>query len=70
MTNRTFKSGACREQGSLPPPRVDDYVGPDNPVRAIDAYVCSLDLYAQPTYETFKTSARPDNAAAARRSSA
>ena len=44
MTNRTFKSGISREQGSLLPPRVDDYVGPDNPVRAIDAYVCSLDL--------------------------
>jgi transposase len=44
MTNRTFKSGICREQESLFPPRMDDYVGPDNPVRAIDAYVCSLDL--------------------------
>jgi transposase len=44
MTNRTYKTGACREQGSLLPPRMDDYVGPDNPVRAIDAYVRSLDL--------------------------
>src|SRR5215467_11186348 len=44
MTNRTFKTGDCREQGMLLPPRMDDYVGPDNPVRAIDAYVCSLDL--------------------------
>jgi transposase len=44
MTNRTFKSGISREQASLLPPRLDDYVGPDNPVRAIDAYVCSLDL--------------------------
>lgn len=39
-----FKTGSCREQQSLLPPRMDDYVGPDNPVRAIDAYVCSLDL--------------------------
>ena len=44
MTNRTFKAGECREQGRLLPPRMDDYVGPDNPVRAIDAYVASLDL--------------------------
>jgi transposase len=44
MTNRIFKSGISREQASLLPPRMDDYVGPDNPVRAIDAYVASLDL--------------------------
>src|SRR3954453_1769255 len=44
MTNRTYKSGVCREQASLLPPRMDDYVGLDNPVRAIDAYVRSLDL--------------------------
>ena len=44
MTNRTFKIGLCREQASFLPPAVDDYVGPNNPVRAIEAYVCSLDL--------------------------
>src|SRR5271167_4091251 len=44
MTNRTFKAGDCREQGRLFPARTDDYVGRDNSVRAIDAYVCSLDL--------------------------
>jgi transposase len=44
MTNRTFKSGHCREQVSLLPARMDDYVGLDNPVRAIDAYVGSLDM--------------------------
>jgi transposase len=44
MTNRTFKSGISREQASLLPPRMDDYVGADNPVRAIDTYVGSLDL--------------------------
>src|SRR4051794_19937429 len=44
MTNRTFKSGHCRDQGSLLPARMDDYVGLDNPVRAIDAYVGSLDI--------------------------
>jgi hypothetical protein len=40
--NRTFKTGMCREQPSFLPPRVEDYVGPDN--RAIEAYVCALDL--------------------------
>ena len=44
MTNRTFKSGDSREQPSLLPPRIEDYVGPDNPVRAIDSFVHSLDL--------------------------
>lgn len=46
MTTRSFKVGMSREQGSFLPPRIDDYVGPDNPVRAIEAYVCSLDLAA------------------------
>ena len=44
MTNRAFKSGESREQPSLFPPRIEDYVGPDNPVRAIDSFVCALDL--------------------------
>jgi transposase len=44
MTNRTFKTGASREQASLLPPRIEDYVGPDNAVRAIESYVCALDL--------------------------
>src|ERR1700687_1864702 len=44
MTNRTFKTGPCREQSSFLPPRVEDYVGLDNIVRAIDAFVSSLDL--------------------------
>lgn len=46
MTNHPFKSGASREQASLLPARVEDYVGADNPVRAIDAYVAALDLSA------------------------
>jgi len=46
MTNRTFKSGVDRSQASLLPSRVEDYVGPDNPVRAIEAYVAALDLGA------------------------
>src|SRR5947209_20271094 len=44
MTNRTFKAGASREQASLLPPRVEDYVAADNPVRAIESYVEALDL--------------------------
>src|SRR3954468_19732632 len=44
MTNHSFKSGASREQASLLPPRIEDYVGPDNPVRAIEGYVDVLDL--------------------------
>jgi transposase len=44
MTNRTFKTGESRQQASLLPPRIEDYVGPDNPVRAIESFVCSLNL--------------------------
>jgi transposase len=44
MTNRTYKAGVSREQASLLPARVEDYVGRDNPVRAIEAYVKRLDL--------------------------
>jgi transposase len=44
MTNRTFKTGESRDQGSLLPGRVEDYVGPDNPVRAIESFVCALNL--------------------------
>jgi transposase len=44
MTNRAYKTGPCREQLSLLPPRVEDYVARDNPVRAIEAYVSALDL--------------------------
>src|SRR3954451_22446396 len=44
MTNRTFKTGESREQPSLLPARVEDYIGPDNPVRAIESFVGALDL--------------------------
>src|SRR5258705_10466133 len=44
MTNRTFKIGDSRDQTCLLPPRIEDYVGPDNPVRAIESFVCVLDL--------------------------
>jgi transposase len=44
MTNHLFKAGVSREQASLLPARVEDYVSRDNPVRAIDCYVCALAL--------------------------
>src|SRR4029077_14019645 len=43
-TNRTYKSGQSRDQASFLPPCLEDYVGRDNAVRAIDAYADSLDL--------------------------
>lgn len=39
-------SGQDRSQTLLFPESVDDYVGPDNPVRFIDAFVDGLDLAA------------------------
>jgi transposase len=44
MTNHTFKVGDSRDQASLLPARIEDYVGPDNAVRAIESFVCALDL--------------------------
>src|SRR5258706_5740716 len=44
MTNRAFKTGESREQGRLLPPRIEDYVWPDNAVRAIESFVGALDL--------------------------
>ena len=46
MTNHTFKTGCCREQASFLPPRVEDYVDRNNPVRAIETYVEALDVEA------------------------
>src|ERR1700674_2997865 len=42
----THLSGHDRSQLLLLPEAVDDYVGPDNPVRFIDAFVDQLDLAA------------------------
>lgn len=44
MTNRVFKAGVSRDQVSLLPARLEDFVGRDNPARAIDAFVAALDL--------------------------
>ena len=46
MTNRRYQKVRSRTTVQLLPPCLDDYVGPDNPVRAIDAHVDSLDLGA------------------------
>jgi transposase len=44
MRRRQYKTGYDRRQGMLLPPRIDEYVDENNPVRAIDAYVETLDM--------------------------
>jgi transposase len=44
MIRRQYKTGYDRQQGMLLPPRIDEYVNEDNAVRAIDAYVETLDM--------------------------
>jgi transposase len=46
MSQRRYKAGIDRQQELLFPPCVDDYINEEHPVRAIDAYVDSLDLRA------------------------
>ncbi|WP_137009962.1 IS1182 family transposase [Aquitalea aquatilis] len=41
-----FIQGDCRSQTALLPALLDDYVGEDNPVRIVDAFVEQLDLRA------------------------
>ena len=41
-----YMTGPARSQTLLLPPAIDDYVGPDNAVRFIDAFVDGLDLAA------------------------
>jgi len=41
---RRYRQGSDRNQGQLLPVSVEDYVGPDNPARVIDAFVDSLDI--------------------------
>ena len=42
----THIAGPDRSQTLLLPESLDEYVGPDNPVRFIDAFVDGLDLTA------------------------
>ncbi len=44
MSPRQYKQGIDRDQGFLLPATLDEYVSADNPVRAIEVYVASLDL--------------------------
>ena len=46
MPSSFYKTGSARDQALLLPARIEDYVGRDNAVRAIEAYVASLDLAA------------------------
>lgn len=46
MTQRRYKQGIDRFQETLFPPRLEDYVSEDNPARAIDTYIDSLDMGA------------------------
>ena len=39
IQNRREPGPAC-----LLPPRIEDYVGPDNPIRAIESFVCAVEL--------------------------
>lgn len=43
---KRFVEGAARDQGGLFPAHLEDFVGEDNPVRAVDAFVETLDLRA------------------------
>ncbi len=45
MRNRRYKATKNRNQGVLFPPSIDEYVGENNTVRAIDAYVEGLDMF-------------------------
>lgn len=44
MSKRKYKTGVDRAQEHLLPARVEDYVSQGNAVRAVDAYVATLDL--------------------------
>ena len=44
MPSTYYKTGGVRQQALLLPARIEDYVGRDNAVRAIEAYVASVDL--------------------------
>lgn len=46
MTSRRYKEGRSRQQAMLMPPSIEEYIDANNPVRAIDLYVDSLDLRA------------------------
>ena len=47
--------GCDRNQTLLLPNSVDDYIGPDNPVRFVDAFVEQLDLQGAGFFELSPT---------------
>jgi hypothetical protein len=42
---KRFVEGEARDQGGLFPAHLDDFIGEDNPVRAVDVFVEMLDLH-------------------------
>jgi len=56
---KRFIEGVNRNQATLFPERLDDYVGDDNPVRAIDAFVDAFDLSALGFDVVPETTGRP-----------
>ena len=42
--SRRYKPSASRHQNMLLPMRIEDYIHQDNQIRAIDAYVDTLDM--------------------------
>ena len=46
VTSMNHRSGLDRSQTLLLPERLEDYVGPENPVRYLDAFVGTLNLHA------------------------
>jgi len=45
VTSMNHRTGLDRSQTLLFPERLEDYIGPENPVRFLDAFVASLDLH-------------------------
>ena len=43
---KRFIEGEDRQQVTLLPECLDDYIGEDNPVRVVEAFVEELDLYS------------------------
>jgi len=67
MSTRNYKQGQNRHQLALLPPSIDEYVSENNSVRAIDAYVDTLDLVSinlknsQPVLTTGQPAYHPGN---------
>ncbi len=51
---KRFVEGVDREQGTLFPDRLEDWIGADNPVRVIDVFVDELDLREEHNVNVFR----------------